>query len=92
MNAVTDGAERHHDWFSVTVPQHMREPAFFAPLADLRVDDATELYLALLPYHPAEQAAGTTEDQVQLVDERLGDREWGAEGPSPRRAASCSAR
>jgi hypothetical protein len=55
----------------------VRDPAYFAPLADLRVDDATELYLALVPYHPADQPAGTTDEQVRLIDERLGGREWG---------------
>ncbi|MGZ4286156.1 MAG: hypothetical protein ACXVHB_18565 [Solirubrobacteraceae bacterium] len=28
-------------------------------------------------YHPAEQPAGTTEEQARLIDERLGGREWG---------------
>lgn len=77
MNAVTVKANRRVDWFSVTVPQHVRDRAFFDPLADLRVNEATEIYLALVPYHPAEQAEGTTEDQVRLVDQYLGQREWG---------------
>lgn len=77
MNAVSERTQRQVNWFSVTVPQHVREPAFFAPLAGLRVDEATEIYMALVPYHPAEQAAGTTEDQVRLVDQYLGAREWG---------------
>lgn len=77
MNAVSERAGRPVSWFSITVPQDVRDPAFFAPLADLRVDDATELYFALVPYHPAAQPEGTTEEQVRLIDERLGGREWG---------------
>ena len=35
-----------------------------------------------MPYHPAEQAAGTTDDQVRLIDAALasspgGGRDWG---------------
>jgi hypothetical protein len=77
MNAVSERARRPVSWFSTTVPQAARDPAYFTPLADLRVDDATELYFALVPYHPAEQPTGTTEEQARLIDERLGAREWG---------------
>jgi hypothetical protein len=63
-------------WVSFTVPQYRDDEAFFAPLAELRATPATELYLALVPYHPDEQAAGTTDRQVALVDRFL-DREWG---------------
>jgi hypothetical protein len=64
-------------WFSITVPQAVRDPAFFAPLVDLRLADATELKFALVPYHPAEQRPGTTEEQARLIDEHRGAREWG---------------
>jgi hypothetical protein len=77
MNAVSERARRPVSWFSITVPQAVREPRYFAPLADLRVDEATELYFALVPYHPAEQPAGTTEAQARLIDECLDGREWG---------------
>lgn len=77
MNAVSGRARRPVSWFSITVPQVVRGEEYFAPLADLRVDDATELYFALVPYHPAEQPAGTTEQQARLIDARLGEREWG---------------
>jgi hypothetical protein len=77
MNAVDERAGRPPNWFSLTVPQSVRDEAYFAPLADLRVEDVTELYFALVPYHPAEQPAGTTEEQVRLIDERLRGREWG---------------
>jgi len=63
--------------YSVTVPQHVVEPAFFAPLADLRLPEATEIYFALVPYHPEQQAPGTTEQQVPLIDQHVGSREWG---------------
>jgi hypothetical protein len=77
MNAVRGRARRPVSWFSITVPQAVRDPAYFAPLADLLVEDVTELYFALVPYHPAEQPAGTTEEQARLIDERLRGREWG---------------
>ena len=42
----------------------------------------TELNFALVPYHPSEQAPGTTADQVRLIDAALaaspgGRRDWG---------------
>lgn len=77
MNAVGERARRPVSWFSITVPQAVRDPAYFAPLADLRAEDTTELYFALVPYHPAAQPAGTTEEQARLIDERLRGREWG---------------
>ena len=51
-------------------------------LADLATDPDTELNFALVPYHPADQAAGTTDDQVRLIDQALaaspgGSRAWG---------------
>ena len=61
----------------MTVPQHVTDPAYFAPLAGLRLAEETEIYLALVPYHPEDQAPGTTEEQIRLVDEHLGSREWG---------------
>ena len=30
-----------------------------------------------MPYHPENQAEGTTEEQVRLIDVHLGDRAWG---------------
>jgi hypothetical protein len=77
MNAVSERARRPVSWFSITVPQAARDAAYFSPLADLRVDVATEIYFALVPYHPSEQPAGTTEVQTGLIDERLRGREWG---------------
>ena len=77
MNALTTHTRRFVDFFSITVPQQVHDEAFFAPLADLVVDDATELYFALVPYHPSEQADGTTAEQVRVIDHHLGGREWG---------------
>jgi hypothetical protein len=57
---------------SFTVPQYQRQDSYFAPLARLTTaDPATELNFALVPYHPAEQAPGTTGDQVRLIDAAL---------------------
>jgi hypothetical protein len=67
---------------SFTVPQYQREDGYFAPLAQLTADPGTELNFALVPYHPAEQAPGTTDAQVRLIDAALaaspgGGRDWG---------------
>ena len=53
-----------------------------APLAQLTADPGTELNFGLVPYHPAGQAPGTTEEQVRLIDAALaaspgGGRGWG---------------
>jgi hypothetical protein len=77
VNALTERVGRPIRWFAFTVPQYQREPAYFAPLAELRAPDETELYFALVPYHPDEQEGGTTDEQVRLVDEQLGGRPWG---------------
>jgi hypothetical protein len=82
VNAVTAAAGRPVSFVSFTVPQDQREESYFAPLAGLAADPGTELNFALVPYHPAEQAAGTTGDQVSLIDAALaaspgGRRDWG---------------
>jgi hypothetical protein len=82
LNAVTAAAGRPVSFVSFTVPQDQREDSYFAPLAQLTADPGTELNFALVPYHPAEQAPGTTETQIRLIDAALaaspsGPREWG---------------
>lgn len=82
LNAVTAAARRPVSFVSFTVPQYQREDSYFAPLAELTADPGTELNFALVPYHPAEQAPGTTEAQVRLIDTALaadpgGGRGWG---------------
>jgi len=77
VNAVTERASRPIDWFAFTVPQYQRDPGYFAPLGDLRAASASELYFALVPYHPEKQEPGTTEAQIALVDAQLGGRPWG---------------
>jgi hypothetical protein len=76
-NRLTAGAGRPVDFLAFTVPQYQREADYFEPLASLDVSPATELYFALVPYHPENQAEGTTEEQVRLIDSHLGDRPWG---------------
>jgi hypothetical protein len=81
LNAVAAAASRPVSFVSFTVPQYQRDEAYFAPLAEL-ADLGIELNFALVPYHPAEQAAGTTDDQVRLIDAALasspgGLRDWG---------------
>ena len=82
VDAVTAAAGRPVSFVSFTVPQYQREESYFAPLSGLAADPGTELNFALVPYHPAEQAAGTTGDQVRLIDAALaaspgGRRDWG---------------
>jgi len=82
LNAVAAAASRPVGFVSFTVPQYQRDEAYFAPLAELAADPGIELNFALVPYHPAEQAAGTTDDQVRLIDAALasspgGGRDWG---------------
>jgi hypothetical protein len=82
VNALTAGARRPLDFVSFTVPQARDDAAYFAPLRELRAGPETELYLALVPYHPDDQAPGTTSRQVEHIDAALaqsaaGAREWG---------------
>jgi len=82
LNAVTAAAGRPVSFVSFTVPQYQREDSYFAPLAGLTAYPGTELNFALVPYHPAEQAPGTSGDQVRLIDTALaaspgGGRDWG---------------
>jgi hypothetical protein len=82
LNAVATAAARPVSFVSFTVPQDQRDESYFAPLAQLTVDPDTELNFALVPYHPAEQAPGTSEEQARLIDAALGaspggPRAWG---------------
>jgi hypothetical protein len=83
VNRVNAEARRPVSWLAFTVPQYQREPAYFEPLNGLRVHPGTELYFALVPYHPDEQEHGTTAEQVRLIDAHLrrdpnnGRAEWG---------------
>lgn len=82
VNALSAPGRRPVSWFSFTVPQDRADDDYFAPLRDLRSGPETELAFALVPYHPEEQAAGTTAQQVRLIDAHLGEsaggpREWG---------------
>ena len=71
VNALNAKARRQVSWFAFTGPQYQRERGYFTPLHGLRIIPGTELYFALVPYHPDEQEPGTTAEQVRLVDEQL---------------------
>ena len=71
LHAVTAAAGRTVSFVSFTVPQYQREESYFAPLAGLAAGPGTELNFALVPYHPADQAPGTTGAQVRLIDAAL---------------------
>jgi hypothetical protein len=82
VNAVASAARRPVDWVSFTVPQARSDAGYFAPLRDLTAGPETELYFALVPYHPEEQADGTPTEQAEHIDSALGQsegggREWG---------------
>ncbi len=82
VNAVTSGAQRPVDFVSFTVPQGRNDGAYFEPLGGLRTGPDTELCFALVPYHPDDQAPGTTAEQIEHIDAALvnsagGARDWG---------------
>lgn len=82
LNAVVSAAQRPVNWASFTVPQARSDADYFSPLRDLTAGPETELYFALVPYHPEDQPAGTTAAQAQQIDTALADspagtREWG---------------
>ena len=77
VNKTTAAADRPVNFFAFTVPQYQKDPAYFAPLASLEASPDTELYFALVPYHPDTQPEGTTAQQVDVIDGHLGDRPWG---------------
>jgi len=82
LNEVRGAARRPVNFVSFTVPQYQHDAAYFAPLTELRPDPQTELYFALVPYHPADQPPGTTADQIRLIDAALargqaGSQAWG---------------
>ena len=62
VNAVAAGAQRPVNWASFTVPQARNDGGYFAPLRDLTAGQETELYFALVPYHPDDQHYGTAAD------------------------------
>jgi hypothetical protein len=76
-NAVSSHTARPVNWIAFTVPQDRCDESFFEPLSSLALSSDTEIYLALVPYHPADQKPGTTEEQVRLIDRNLTATEWG---------------
>jgi len=82
VNAVTSAAQRPVNFVSFTVPQGRNDSAYFEPLGGLRTGADTELYFALVPYHPDHQSPGTTAEQIEQIDAALlnspgGARHWG---------------
>lgn len=82
VNAVTSAAPRPVNFVSFTVPQGRNDSAYFAPLGGLRTNPGIELYFALVPYHPDDQAPGTTAEQIDHIDAALlnfpgGAPHWG---------------
>ncbi len=82
VNAIVSAAQRPVNWASFTVPQARSDADYFTPLRDLRAGPETELYFALVPYHPEKQREGTSGQQAQHIEAGLaqsaaGEREWG---------------
>jgi hypothetical protein len=82
LNAVIADTKRPVNWASFTVPQARNDADYFAPLRDVSAGPETELYFALVPYHPDDQAEGTSSQQAQHIDGALAQsparaREWG---------------
>jgi len=82
VNAVISATHRPLRFVSFTVPQGRNDSAYFEPLGGLRTGSETELYFALVPYHPDSQAPGTTAEQIEhidaaLINSRAGARQWG---------------
>ena len=82
LDAVVSAARRPVSWASFTVPQARRDADYFAPLRGLAAGPETELYFALVPYHPDEQTDATTAAQAEHIDTALaqssaGRRGWG---------------
>jgi hypothetical protein len=77
VNAVVASAGRPLNFVAFTVPQDRSDAGYFAPLSGLRAGAETELYFSLVPYHPADQPASTTAEQVTNIDGALSGRAWG---------------
>jgi methionine synthase II (cobalamin-independent) len=82
VNAIVAAAGRPVNWVSFTVPQGRGDADYSAPLRDLKAGSETELYFALVPYHPSGQVEGTSAAQAEHIDAALADsaagaREWG---------------
>jgi hypothetical protein len=56
-NALADGLDRPLNWLHLPVPRERDDVAYYAPLADLRLSDDTELYLGLV--HRTDGMEGT---------------------------------
>jgi hypothetical protein len=78
VNAVTSATERPLNFVSFTVPQGRKDSDYFQPLGGLSAGSETELYFALVPYHPDDQAPGTTGEQIERIDDTLANSPFGA--------------
>ena len=94
--------QRPLNFVSFTVPQGRNDSAYFEPLGGLRTGSDTELYFALVPYHPDDQprarppsrSSTSTPRWLQLPRRRppLGDLHRMRDGPGRRRRRAPAAR
>jgi hypothetical protein len=73
-NAVATTARRPLAWVHLPVPAARSDPAYFAPLADLRLAADTDLYLGLL--HQRDGLAGA-EQRIAAARQVRGNRAFG---------------
>jgi hypothetical protein len=72
-NALASGLRRRLTWLHFPVPVNRFDDAYYAPLRDLRLDPATEIYAGLV--HDTDGAAGTRR-RIQAAQPALG-RDFG---------------
>lgn len=70
-NTVATKAARRVCFISFTVPQDRDNESYFAPLAGLQGTNELDLSFGIVPYHPQDQARGTTDRQVQQIEASL---------------------
>lgn len=70
-NTVATKAARRVCFISFTVPQDRDNESYFAPLAGLQRTNELDLSFGIVPYHPQDQARGTTARQVQQIEASL---------------------
>jgi hypothetical protein len=71
-NAVTRIAPRRIDWIHLPVPIERDDAAYFAPLANLELDDATELYLGVVHRQDGAEGARRRIDAAASVVREFG--------------------
>lgn len=72
IRGVLDGADRPISYLHLPVPIERDDPAYFAPLADLRVPASTDLYLGLVHHEDGVEGALRRIDAASTALRRFG--------------------